>query len=132
MLKYTLRVQAFTALAANLTSGLVAVGDYQPAAVDDAQNPTQVIIYTTTGTASALRVAQRHLNLVHARLAYTSPGFVGRTAADIVYAKARARAETLTPGQREEESLHAFHTEDDGLRMDALFDVRQERGEIDI
>ncbi|MCX4681661.1 hypothetical protein OG413_41405 [Streptomyces sp. NBC_01433] len=132
MLKYTLRVHKFTAQAANLTSEPPAVGDCQDSAVDDAQNPTQVIVYTTTGPAAALRIANRHLTLVHARLAYTNPGAVGRTADDIVYAEARTRAETLTPGQREDESMHTIHSEYDALRMSALFDVMDKHGEIDI
>ncbi|MER5615966.1 hypothetical protein [Streptomyces sp. NPDC002215] len=130
MFKYTVAVHGFTAQAANLISEPVAVGDYQDSTVDDAQNPSQVIVYST-GPAAGLRIAQRHLTHVHARLAYTNPSAIGRTADDIVYGEARARAETLTPGQREEESHYAMHSESDALRMDALVDVMHERGEID-
>lgn len=132
MHKYTLHVQDFTAQAARLASEPApAAGANPEPTVDDAHNPTRVTVYTTTGAAAALRIAQRHLTLVHARLAYTSPGAVNRTAADIVYAEARTRAESLTPDQREDESYHAIHSEDDGLRMSALTDVMVARGELD-
>ncbi|MFD8900581.1 hypothetical protein [Streptomyces ardesiacus] len=132
MLKYTVRVHKFTARAAHLTSEAASPNDPQEVTVDDAQNPTRVIVYTATGDIAALRIAQRHLTHLHARLAYANPGTVDRTAADIVYAEARTRAETLTPDQRQDESLDAVHSEDDELRMHALFDVMRERREIDI
>ncbi|MGW3932920.1 hypothetical protein ACWECC_33225 [Streptomyces microflavus] len=131
MHKYTIHVQAFTAQAAHLASVSVPSSSYEDPAVDDAQAPTRVTVYTPTGTSAALRIAQRHLNLIHARIAYTNPGTITRTAADIVYAKARARAESLTPGQRKDESYHDLHSEDDALRMEALTDVMHERDELD-
>ncbi|MFI0813628.1 hypothetical protein [Streptomyces echinatus] len=130
MHKYTLHVHDFTVQAANLTSEPDLTGSAQTPTVDDPRNPTRVIVYTPTGAAAALRIAQRHLNLVHARLAYNNPGSVNRTAADTVYAEARSRAEALTPEQRRDESLYALHSEDDALRMDALNDVMEERGEF--
>ncbi|WP_331732918.1 hypothetical protein OG613_48900 (plasmid) [Streptomyces sp. NBC_00015] len=132
MHKYTMRVHEFTAKAANLSSEPVPADASPAPAVDDPQNPTRITVYTHTGTAAALRIAQRHLTLIHARLAYTTPGSVDRTAADIVYSEARARAESLTASQRHEESLHHLHSEDDALRMDALTDVMSERGELDL
>ncbi|MEW2260785.1 hypothetical protein [Streptomyces sp. NPDC047869] len=132
MLKYTLPIHEFTVQHRTLVSTPVPADDYQDPAIDDQHNPTRVTIHTNTGRAAALRIAERYLTLVHARLAYSNPDAVRRTAADIVYAEARARAEGLTPGQRKEESLYALHSEDDALRMDALTDVMHERGEIDI
>jgi hypothetical protein len=132
MRKYTMHVREFTAQATSLTSAPVPTDDYEHPSVDAAQNPTRVTVYTTTGTAAALRIAQRHLALVHARLAYTDPLAVDRTADDIVYAEARARAVALTPDQREDESHHTIYSEDDSLRMYALTDVMHELGEIDI
>ncbi|MFD7866994.1 hypothetical protein [Streptomyces sp. NPDC059783] len=132
MLKYTVRVHKFTAQAAYLTSEAASPIAPHEATVDDAQNPTRVIVYTATDDIAALRIAQRHLTHLHARLDYANPGTVDRTAADIVYAEARARAVTLTPDQRRGESLHAVHSDDDDLRMHALFDVMRERREIDV
>ncbi|MFI5867168.1 hypothetical protein [Streptomyces sp. NPDC051546] len=132
MHQYTLYVHEFHPQAASLTSEPAASSTALEPAVDDARNPTRVTVYTTTGAAAALRIARRHLTLVHARLAYTSPDAVDRrTAADIVYAEARTRAESLAPEQRKEESYHAIHSEDDGLRMDALTDAMDARGELD-
>jgi hypothetical protein len=131
MLKYTLQVRDFAVQAANLTSEPDSTGSSQTPTVDDPLNPTCVTVYTTTGEAAALRIAQRHLNLVHARLAYNNPGSVSRTAADIVYAEARFRAEALTPEQRRDESFHTLHSDDDALRMDALDDVMEKLGELD-
>ncbi|MFF7953671.1 hypothetical protein [Streptomyces griseorubiginosus] len=130
MRKYTLHAHDFTVQAARLTSEPDLPGSAQTPTVDDPRNPTRVIVYTATGAAAALRIAQRHLTLVHARLAYNNPGSVNRTAADTVYAEARSRAEALTPEQRRDESLYALHSEDDALRMDALTDVMEERGEL--
>ncbi|MFI9772191.1 hypothetical protein ACIHJG_35815 [Streptomyces sp. NPDC052415] len=132
MLKYTVRCHEFTAQAAHLTAEAASPDDPHEVTVDDEQNPAHVIVYTATGDIAALRIAQRHLTHLHARLAYANPGTVDRTAADIVYAEARTRAETLTAAQRKEESLYAIHSEDDELRMDALFDVMRERREIDL
>ncbi|MEU7031625.1 hypothetical protein AB0A60_33625 [Streptomyces sp. NPDC046275] len=131
MIKYTLRVRDFAVQAANLTSEPNLTGSAQTPTVDDPRNPTRVTVYTTTGAAAALRIAQRHLNLVHARLAYNNPDSVTRTATDTVYAEARSRAETLTPEQRRDESFHTLHSDDDALRMDALNDVMEELGELD-
>ncbi|WP_440581046.1 hypothetical protein [Streptomyces sp. PT19] len=131
MLKYTVRVHKFTAQAAHLTSEPAPPDDPQEVTVDHAHNPTRVVVYTATGDIAALRIAQRHLTHLHARLAYANPGTVDRTAADIVYAEARALAESLTPDQREIESLNAFQSGDDELRMHALFDVMRERRDID-
>ncbi|KOV73377.1 MULTISPECIES: hypothetical protein [unclassified Streptomyces] len=131
MLKYTLHVRDFTVQAAHLTSEPAAAGAAQTPTVDDPRNPTRVTVHTDTGAAAALRIAQRHLNLVHARLAYSNPGAVDRTATDIVYAEARSRAEALTAEQRRQESYYALHSEDDALRMDALTDVMEEHGELD-
>ncbi|MGC5263902.1 hypothetical protein ACPXCO_23065 [Streptomyces cyaneofuscatus] len=131
MRKYTIHVHAFTAQAAHIASVPVPANSYEDPAVDDVQDPTRLTIYTPTGTAAALRIAQRHLDLIHARIAYTHPGAITRTAADIVYAEARTRAESLTPGQRKDESYHALHSEDDALRMQALTDVMHERAELD-
>lgn len=131
MIRYTLHVRDFTVQAANLTSEPDPTGSSQTPTVDDPLNPSRVTVYTTTGEAAALRIAQRHLDLVHARLVYGNPGFVSRKAADIVYAEARSRAEALTPEQRREESFHALHSDDDALRMDALNDVMEERSELD-
>ncbi|MFH0245944.1 hypothetical protein ACGRHY_26815 [Streptomyces sp. HK10] len=131
MIKYTLRVRNFAVQAANLTSEPDLTGSAQTPTVDDPRNPTRVTVYTTTGAAAALRIAQRHLNLVHARLAYNNPGSVTCTATDTVYAEARSRAEALTPEQRRDESFHALHSDDDALRMDALNDVMEELGELD-
>jgi hypothetical protein len=129
-LKYKLHVREFTAQRVSLGSAPVNAGDYQEPTLDDPQDPTRVTVYASN-PASALRMAQRHLNIVHARLAYANLGTVDRTAADILYAEARARAETLTPDEREDESLHALHSEKDELRMAALFDVMHQRGELD-
>jgi hypothetical protein len=126
---YTLPVYEHTAHNAQLVSVPATTNDYQDPVVDDPHNPTRVTVYAPREDA-ALRIAQRHLTLLHARRAYTDPGNVTRTAADTVYAEARARAETLTPDERTEESLYAIHSEDDGLRMDALTDVRREHGEL--
>ncbi|MFJ5952635.1 hypothetical protein [Streptomyces noursei] len=131
MLKYTLHAHDFTVQAAHLTSEPALTSAAQTPTVDDPRNPTRVTVYTTTGAAAALRIAQRHLKLVHARLAYTNPGSVDRTATDTVYAEARSRAEALTPEQRRDESYHALHSEDDALRMDALTDVMEEHCEFD-
>ncbi|MFH8257872.1 hypothetical protein [Streptomyces roseolus] len=131
MTKYTLRVRNFAVRATNLASEPNLTGSTQTPTIDDPRNPTRVTVYTNTGAAAALRIAQRHLNLVHARLAYNNPGSVTRTATDIVYAEARSRAETLTPEQRRDESFHSLHSDDDALRMDALNDVMEELGERD-
>lgn len=131
MNKYTLHVRDFAVQATNLTSEPDPTGSSQTPTVDDPHNPTRVTVYTTTGEAAALRIAQRHLDLVHARLAYANPGSTSRKATDIVYAEARSRAEALTPKQRREESFHALHSDDDALRMDALNDVMEEHGELD-
>ncbi|MFF1678775.1 hypothetical protein ACFVYG_22380 [Streptomyces sp. NPDC058256] len=129
MLKYTLPVHEHTAQHAHLASVPDTTNDYQDPAVDDPRNPTRITVYAP-GEAAALRIAQRHLTLLHARLAYTDPDNVTRTAADTVYAQARARAETLTSDQREDESMYAIHSENQGLMMDALTDVMYERGEL--
>lgn len=131
MIKYTLRVRDFAVQAANLTFEPDLTGSAQTPTVDDPLSPTRVTVYTTTGAAAALRIAQRHLNLVHARLAYDNPGSVSRTATDTVYAEARSRAEALTAERRREESFYALHSDDDALRMDALNDVVEELGELD-
>ncbi|MCX4826339.1 hypothetical protein OG883_42625 [Streptomyces sp. NBC_01142] len=131
MFKYTLHAHDFTAQAAHLSFEPASTGEVQTPAVDDAHNPTRVTVYTTTGAAAALRIAQRHLTLIHARRAYTDPDPVDRTAADIVYAQARSLAESLTPEQRKAESYNTIHGEDDALRLDALTDVMEERGELD-
>lgn len=130
MFKYTLHARDFAVQAANLTSEPDLTGSAQTPTVDDPRNPTRVTVYTPTGAAAALRIAQRHLNLVHARLAYNDPGSVTRKAADTVYAEARSRTEALTPKQRRGECSHALHSDDDALRMDALNDVMEERGEL--
>ncbi|MGZ2361473.1 hypothetical protein LRE75_33145 [Streptomyces sp. 372A] len=146
MIKYTLRVRGFAVQAANVTSepdptGSAQTanvtsepdptGSAQTATVDDPLNPSRVTVYTATGAAAALRIAQRYLNLIHARLAYNDRDSVQRTATDTVYAEARSRAEALTPEQRREESFDALHSDDDALRMDALNDVMEELGEFD-
>ncbi|MFF7117414.1 hypothetical protein ACFY91_34600 [Streptomyces albogriseolus] len=131
MIKYTLHVRDFAVQTANLTCEPDPTGSAQTPTVDDPLNPTRVTVYTTTGEAAALRIARRHLDLLHARLAYDNPGSVSRTAADVVYAEARARAEALTPEQRREESFHSLHSDDDALRMDALNDVMAEHSERD-
>ncbi|MFB6992180.1 hypothetical protein [Streptomyces sp. NPDC056304] len=130
MLKYTLHVHNFAAQAKHLATEPARAGTNRESAVDDEQNPTRVTVYTPTGAAAALRIAQRHLNHVHARNAYADPG-ITRTAADIVYCEARARAEGLTPEEREDESLYVIHSEYDSVRMYALDDVRHARGEVD-
>ncbi|MEU7062003.1 hypothetical protein [Streptomyces sp. NPDC046197] len=132
MLKYTLPVHRWTIQHRTLAFTPVPASDYQHPAVDDQHAPTRVTVHINTGMAAALRIAERYLTLVHARVAYSDPGALRRTADDVVYAEARARAEGLTPSQRKEESLYALHSEDDALRMDALTDVMHERGEIDI
>ncbi|MFD7958480.1 hypothetical protein ACFV4X_34010 [Streptomyces ardesiacus] len=131
MIKYMLHVRDFAVQATNLTSEPDSTGSSQTPTVDDPRNPTRVTVYTTTGEAAALRIAQRHLDLVHSRLAYANPGSISRKATDIVYAEARSRAEALTPEQRREESFHFLHSDDDALRMDALNDVMEEHGELD-
>ncbi|MCZ1012041.1 hypothetical protein [Streptomyces lydicus] len=128
MFKSTFHVHEFTTQREPLTS--VPADDYQEPAVDDPHSPTRISVYASDRTAAALRTAQRHLTLLHARRAYTEPGSVTRTAADVVYAEARHRAETLMPNQRHEESLCAIHSEDDALRMDALTDVMHGHGEL--
>lgn len=128
MFEYTLPVHDFTIQPAQLASVPAAGHDHEPV-TNDPHNPTQITLYAS-GPDAALRIASRHLTHLHARRAYNDPAAVTRTAPDVVYAETRARAETLTPDQREEESLHAIHSEDDGLRMDALTDVMREHGEL--
>jgi hypothetical protein len=130
MLKYTMHVHDFAAQAMYLATEPARVGTNPESAVDDEKNPTRVTVYTSTGVVAALRIAQRHLNHVHARNAYADPG-ITRMAADIVYCEARARAEGLTPEEREDESFYSIHSEYDTLRMHALDDVRHARGEVD-
>ncbi|MER7195934.1 hypothetical protein [Streptomyces flaveolus] len=127
MLAYTLPVRGFTAQTADLTSHPAA--EYRETATDDPHNPTTITVYAL-GPDAALRTARHHLILLHARRAFTDPTAVTRTAPDIIYAEARARAETLTPAQREEESQYDVHSEDDRLRLDALTDVMGEHGEL--
>ncbi|MER6409452.1 hypothetical protein ABT269_39770 [Streptomyces viridosporus] len=129
MFEYTLPVRGFTAQRAHLAAAPATIDDYQPPAVDDAHDPARITVHAL-GEDAALRDAERHLALLHARRAHAAPGTVPRIAADLVYAEARARAETLTPGQREEEREYARCSDDDDLRYHALIDVMRERGEI--
>ncbi|MET8816563.1 hypothetical protein ABZW47_31765 [Streptomyces sp. NPDC004549] len=128
MFKYTLPVREFAAQHAHLTSAPTTSGAQEPV-TDNPRNPTKITIYAP-GPDSALRMATRHLTLLHARLAHSDPGAVSRTAPDVIYAEARARAETLTPTEREEESRFSIHSDDDGLRLSALTDVMRQRGEL--
>ncbi|MFE9252831.1 hypothetical protein [Streptomyces sp. NPDC007088] len=128
MFKYTLPVREFTAQHAPLTAAPTTSGAQEPV-TDNPHNPTKITIYAP-GPDSALRMATRHLTLLHARLAHSEPGAVSRTAPDVIYAEARARAETLTPAEREEESRFSIHSDDDGLRLSALTDVMRQRGEL--
>lgn len=128
MFEYTLPVREFTAQPAHLASAPTTGGAQEPV-TDDPHNPTKITIYAP-GPDSALRMASRHLTLLHARLAYSDPGAVSRTAPDVIYAEARARAKTLTPDEREEESRFSIHSDDDGLRLFALTDVMRQHGEL--
>ncbi|MGQ4420822.1 hypothetical protein ACN6LA_001220 [Streptomyces sp. SAS_269] len=64
MYKYSLAVHQFPAQRRTFASTPVPADSYENPAVDDAYNPTRVTVHTTTGTAAALRIAQRHLTLV--------------------------------------------------------------------
>ncbi|MGW3929817.1 hypothetical protein ACWECC_17185 [Streptomyces microflavus] len=124
-------VRTYTAQSAHLTPvpNTDHLQDLVDPAVDDVQNPSQITVYAP-GPIAALRIAERHLTLLHARHAYANPSAVTRTAMDVVYAEARACAETLGRDQRCDESLHAIHSEEDALRRHALTDIMRERGEL--
>ncbi|MFD8664853.1 hypothetical protein ACFV1U_05570 [Streptomyces microflavus] len=128
MLRYTLPVHKFAAQPLELALVPSTSAPQEPI-TDDPYNPTKITVYAP-GPDSALRIAERHLTLLHARLALSDPAAVPRTAPDVIYAEARARAETLSSEQREAESRFSIHSDDDWLRLFALTDVMRQRDEL--